>query len=274
MAFIQCDFFSQVLRKACSMNVILPDPGSAGLVGMESVGGASADGHPVLWLLHGLSDNHTTWMRRTSIERYAAARGLAVVMPDAGRGFYLDHADGPAWGGFFEEELPAVARSFFPLAADRARNFVAGLSMGGYGTFRLALARPERYAAAASLSGTLDVAVTVPERFAEKGLDGEARRVFGDFHALAGTRADLLHLVREASDGATALPDLFASCGTGDELLESNRKFRAAASAAGVALTYEERPGGHTWDFWDREIRRVLQWLSEKGHLPEPPAAD
>ncbi len=58
---------------------------------------------------------------------------------------------------YISEEVPAIARHFFPLSGDRNKNYVAGLSMGGYGAFKLALTYPERYAAAASLSGALDV---------------------------------------------------------------------------------------------------------------------
>jgi len=79
MAFIQCNFHSDCLGMAASVNVILPQK-SRTQIGME--GSSSApEGAPVLYLLHGLSDDHTIWMRRTSIERYAAAYGLAVVMP-------------------------------------------------------------------------------------------------------------------------------------------------------------------------------------------------
>src|SRR5690606_7723267 len=106
--------------------------------------------HKTLWLLHGRSDDHTIWLRRTSIERYVAPLGLAVVMPNANLSFYNNMAWGARYGDFFENELPELARSFFPLSARREDNFIAGLSMGGYGAMRLALANPGRYAAAAS----------------------------------------------------------------------------------------------------------------------------
>ena len=91
MAFIQCDFFSEVLGLSTSMNVILPQPAS-GQIGME--GSKASDKYPVLYLLHGLSDDHTIWARRTSIERYVASLGLAVVMPAVHKSFYTDMAKG------------------------------------------------------------------------------------------------------------------------------------------------------------------------------------
>jgi putative tributyrin esterase len=82
---------------------------------------------------------------------------LAVVMPAAQRSFYTDMVTDQRYWTFISEEVPTLARHFFPLSEDRNENYVAGLSMGGYGAFKLALSYPERYAAAASLSGTLDV---------------------------------------------------------------------------------------------------------------------
>ena len=143
------------------MTVVLPQATSSqiGLTG-ETTGGDA----PVLYLLHGLSDDDTIWLRRTSIERYAAPLGLAVVMPQVARSFYTDEAHGNRYWTFLSEELPQLARSFFHLSDRREDTFVAGLSMGGYGALKWALHRPGRFAAAASLSGALDlVAVSQDE---------------------------------------------------------------------------------------------------------------
>jgi len=141
--------------------------------------------HPVLFLLHGLSDDHTMWMRRTSIERYAAARNLAVVMPAVGRSFLPGHGERRALLDFHERELPAILRGFFPALGKARDNFVAGLSMGGYGAMRLALAHPERFAAAASFSGALDYVRRLREA-------GKARSRFtrAEWNAVAGPGAD------------------------------------------------------------------------------------
>jgi S-formylglutathione hydrolase FrmB len=154
MALLHCDFFSDVLGLSTSMTVILPQA-TTRQIGMS--GAVRADAHPTLYLLHGMSDDHTIWVRRTSIERYVAPLGLAVVMPAVHRSFYTDMAHGANYWTFISEELPLLARSFFPLATSREANFVAGLSMGGYGAFKLALTYPDRFAAAASLSGVLDL---------------------------------------------------------------------------------------------------------------------
>src|SRR5665647_1599457 len=130
MAFIQCDFYSEALGLSTSMSVILPQQTKT-QIGMK--GNVFTIKHPTLYLLHGLSDDHTIWMRRTSIERYASELGIAVVMPAVHRSFYTDMANGLNFWTFISEELPSIARSFFPLSEKREDNFVAGLSMGGYG---------------------------------------------------------------------------------------------------------------------------------------------
>ncbi len=261
MALIHCNFHSDVLGLACSMDVILPQATKdAGDVPWAVPGRR----HPTLYLLHGLSDDHTIWQRRTSIERYAAPLGLAVVMPAVGRSFYANTRFGHRCWTLVSEELPAVARSFFPLSAARRDNFVAGLSMGGYGAFKLALRRPEVFAAAASLSGSLDM-VCRAQVEAEPEFRRELEHVFGDLSALRGSANDLLHLARKVARSRGPKPALYQWCGTEDFLYQDNLRFRDNARKVGLELTYEEGPGGHEWACWDRQIQRVLEWLPIPG---------
>jgi putative tributyrin esterase len=260
MAFLECRFFSESLRLSCAMNVILPQATQA-QIGMK--GKVRGKKHPVLWLLHGMSDDYTIWARRTSIERYAAEMGLAVIMPSVNLSWYQDMASGPAYGTFLREELPAIAQSFFPLSAARRDNFVAGLSMGGYGAFLLALSQPGRFAAAASLSGALDAAAIAAKRVK---LDTHSHHVFhsafGDIRKIPGSSADLFALAKKRIRAGAKLPALYACCGTADHLLSDNRAFVAHAKKIGLPLDYEEHVGpGHSWDYWDRQIQRVLEWL-------------
>lgn len=248
MALIQCDFFSETLQFGASMNVILPQPAQTR--------------YPVLYLLHGLSDDHTTWLRRTSIERYADALGLAVVMPAVHRSFYADMAHGNRYWTFVSQELPALARGFFPLSQRREETFAAGLSMGGYGAFKLALSFPERFAAAASLSGALDQAGAMQQ--VEPAWRAEMETVYGDLSQVAGSANDVIHLARQLARSAGPRPRLYQCCGTEDFLYDQNLRFRDQARALGLDLTYEEGPGGHDWGYWDRMIQRVLAWLPLK----------
>ena len=124
---------------------------------------------------------------------------LAVVMPAVHRSFYTDMAAGNHYWTFISEEVPAVARSFFPLSAARADNYVAGLSMGGYGAFKLALTRPERFAAAASLSGALDIARIARHPDPRRLSPREVKSIFGGSEKVAGSRHDLFHLAKRVS---------------------------------------------------------------------------
>ena len=97
MAFLQCEYHSDVLGRACTMNVLVPQK-AATQIGMTSSAASGRAEYPVLFLLHGLSDNHTIWMRRTSIERYAAAYGLVVVM------LYVSADNGEHWTKIFQDK--------------------------------------------------------------------------------------------------------------------------------------------------------------------------
>ncbi|HLT60610.1 MAG TPA: alpha/beta hydrolase family protein, partial [Microlunatus sp.] len=201
MALITCDFFSDVLEVGTSMTVVLPQPTE------EQIGVAPAarrTDFPVLYLLHGLSDDHTAWTRYTSIERYAAAAGLAVIMPAVHRSFYADEAHGHRYWTFVSEELPRVVRSFFRVTADPAETYVAGLSMGGYGALKLGLTHPDRFGAVASLSGAVDIRqlATRPER------SEVFRRVFDN----RISDSDDIFALLEAAD-PTVVPPLYLSCG-------------------------------------------------------------
>ena len=153
MAFFECNIHSDCLGMATTINVLMPQKSST-QIGMDG-SAAAPEGSPVLYLLHGCSDDQSIWMRRTSIERYAATCGIAVVMPFGARSFYNNTSDGSRWWDYISEELPAILPGFFNVSTKREDTFVAGLSMGGFGAFKLALNHPERYAAAARLSCSL-----------------------------------------------------------------------------------------------------------------------
>ena len=257
MALIHAHFFSETIGLSCSMYVILPQT-TRTQIGMTGTARPAGQKHPVLYLLHGLSDDHTIWLRRTSIERYVAPLGLAVVMPAVHRSYYTDQVHGHKYFTFVSEEVPAIARQFFPLSDKREDNFVAGLSMGGYGAFKLALTHPERYAAAASLSGAMDfpeIVEQMPERRAE------FENTFGPLEKIRGSSNDLHHLLDRVAAGRGPKPKLWQCCGTEDFLIKENRGFRDHAKKLNLDYTYEEGPGIHDWAYWDLNIQRVLNWL-------------
>ncbi|MDR0929103.1 MAG: esterase family protein [Oscillospiraceae bacterium] len=249
MALLQVHFRSQVLQLNMMMDVILPERPCP-----------RPDGRwPTLYLLHGIGGDHTVWQRRTLIERYVEKRDVAVVMPEVHRSFYTDMRHGGRYWTYISEEVPQLCERMFPLSPERADRYVAGLSMGGYGAMKMGLRCPDRFAAAASLSGAVDVAsIEVNER-------GEAdvsffEDIFGDHEAMRAHGDDLCAVAEDLIAQGAAVPRLYMACGTEDFLLSNNRGFMRRYGEA-LSITYEEGPGSHTWDFWNEYILKVLDWM-------------
>jgi len=247
MALMECRFFSKTLGLSTAMNVILPSEANPG-----------SRPPALLYLLHGWSDDHTIWERRTSIERYVADYPLAIVMPAVNKSFYCDMAYGPAYWKFISEEVPTLVKTWFNVSSDRGNTFVAGISMGGYGAFKLALTFPDRFAAAASLSGALDIARHIHDEIEQPRLN-EYLAIFGHTDNIPGSENDLLALLDRLKE--TPRTKFYACCGTEDFLYPDYRAFREKANETGLDLLCEEGPGDHNWEFWDHWIQRVIEWL-------------
>ena len=247
MAFAQLHWFSRVLEKQTTTWVLLPDKGTGPFA--------------TFYLLHGLSDDQSMWLRRTNVERYVADVPLIVVMPDGGRGFYTDHSGGgPQWATHVGVELPTMVERTFPAKPTRDGRFVGGLSMGGYGALRLALGYPDRFASATSHNGAVLGPrwrhPTDPPTPAFQSIVGPA--------GYDGSPNDLVHLARQAQAGGL-LPRLRIDCGVDDFLIEDNRTFARELAAAGVPHEYREFPGAHTWDYWDEHVREAIAFHREGG---------
>lgn len=257
MAHLRCDFYSDALGLSTSMTVILPQQ-TRTQIGMA--GRAGSEPPPVLYLLHGLSDDDTTWLRRTSVERYVAPLGLAVIMPQVHRSFYNDQAYGGAYWTFLSEELPGVVAELFRVSDRREDTFVAGLSMGGYGAMRWALNHPERFAAAASFSGAVNITGMRTSRVRQED-PRLYERIFGA--EPVPDSADLFKLIKQVDHDRC--PALYVGCGTEDGLVEDNRAFVRLIEEAGLEVRTSFVPGEHEWGLWDREIQQVLDWLPIRG---------
>lgn len=255
MAYIQLNYRSKALNMVVPVNVILP----------ERTGREEEAVYKTLYLFHGASGDHTSWMRKTSIERYADEYGIAVVMPEVGNSWYTDTCYGAKYFTFVTEELPAVCRSYFRgMSARREDNLVAGLSMGGYGALKVALTYPERYYACASLSGALDIT--------RKGRSTDLNlwRANFDFQMqdpmeLEGSSHDIYALTRKNKREGKAFPKLYLWCGTEDALIENNRSFHLLLESLDIKHCYEESEGNHSWKWWDLHIQDALRCLLENG---------
>lgn len=247
MALLEIRFYSRVLELSMGANIILPERQDAW-----------QEPPAVLYLLHGLSGDHTSWIRRSSIERYVMDYNLVVVMPDAHKSFYCDMAHGSDYWKLFAEELPERIQQWFRVSRDWKKTFVAGNSMGGYGAMKLALGRPDLFSHAASLSGALDIASHIHDDWNDAKLR-TFRAVFDAVGRVPGSGNDLLHQIQRME----TIPETeyYVCCGLDDWLYPDTVKFREAAAEKGLYLTSEESAGTHEWSYWDTQIQRVLDWL-------------
>ncbi len=266
MAYMQCNFYSQSLKSSTTIGVILPSPDSNDIFGSGDLAYFTPGiRFQTLYLFHGAYGDYSDWTRNTSIERYAQERRLAIVMPSAGNSFYQDMYLGEPYLTFISEELPKFVQTAFPLSSAREDNFTAGLSMGGYGALKVALNKPEQYAAAASLSGAVDlVRLAKDDASASGGHPFAFERIFQDYMHLENTDVDLFHLIRRNQTGHRPSTKLFISCGTEDFLYELHLDAKKALVALGADAHFEEHPGAHNWQYWDKHIQRALDWLPLK----------
>ena len=257
MALIDITIASKVLQREVDFLAILPED-TSGMIGMD---GSSSEVCPTLYLLHGMSDDHTIWLRRTSIERYAARKGLAVIMPCADLSFYSDAKMGDDMWTFLTQELPATCRRLFPqLSPRREDTFVAGLSMGGYGAIKCGLRCSETFSWAAGLSSAADIKALAKETSLQAA--DYWRDLFGSPRAISGSFSDLFAAVKDYAAANQQPPvKFFLWCGTEDFLYHQNIKLRRCMEKNHLDLTYAESPGDHTWECWDEQIQAVLDWL-------------
>ena len=240
MALIEMKFWSAALQMQTAATIIVPQ---------------TAPPFSVMYLLHGLSDNHSAWQRRTRIETYLGDLPLMVVMPDGGRGFYCDAHIGMKWESALIHDLIPFIDATFQTRAEPGGRCIGGLSMGGYGAAKLALKFPELFASAVSHSGALAFA---HEFFPDEVKMDDPFRL--ELERIAGPNPqggpnDCFALAEKLKDSR---PALRVDCGTEDYLLASNRNFHAHLETIGYAHEYEEFPGAHNWDYWDLHIREAI----------------
>ncbi len=241
MALLRVDQWFATLNTCSTFSAVLPDAGPVGEV-------------PVVYLLHGVQDDGTGWLRFTAAERYARLYNVALVVPNAGNSFYAHMAAGPDYFAFVTEELPAQCRRLFGLSGRREDNYVFGLSMGGYGALKCALTYPERYAGCAAFSTAVrpaGLAHAEPSPLSP----AEWRAVFGP-RGEPGPECDLFALAGRAAGGD--LPHIHMACGTGDPLYPDNLDLHRHLTEKGIRHTFRSRPGTHAWTLWDQELEYAL----------------
>jgi len=222
----------------------------------------STERYPVLYLLHGYGDDQSAWSYMTNLSGYAAQHKIIIIMPDGAKSFYINSAGDPKakFEDFITKDLVAYADSHFrtiPLPRARA---IAGLSMGGYGAAYLGLKYPNRYTALGSFSGALSIAHDPPTNPARVQ---EFATLLGAPSSPEAKDRDPFTLLDKLTPGS--IPLIYIACGGEDGLVKGNREFIAQLAQRKIPYEYREiSPRGHTWDFWDDQVRIFLDILDRR----------
>nr|AGJ83835.1 FAE2 [uncultured bacterium] len=260
MAVLTCNFMSQALGRVCPIFVVLPVPAAGSLFDSRIEPYKENPPFKTLYLLHGVSGNYTGWIYDSRVAQYAESKGIAVVMPSGDNSFYTDNDPANRYGEFIGSELVQATRAMFPLSRRREDTYIGGLSMGGYGALRNGM----------KYSGTFSVIAAFSSAIIQEGIENSTEdapiffmrrsyyeRVFGDLSRFKGSDMDLYALANEKARDLR----FYITCGTEDPLLAANRGFAGHLKGLGADLIYEESPGGHDSDFWEKSIKQFIQWL-------------
>jgi putative tributyrin esterase len=247
MATMHFTFPSKVLRSQAEIRAVIPDGG---------------DDCAVLWVLHGANADVNEWFDDSSILSLARKRNLAVVGTSLFNGFGVNMAHGAPYATYLQTEWIPAVRAVLPcLSVKRERNYIAGASMGGFASFRLALNRPDLFSRAGSFAGSIGMPM-IFERF-ERGIQPGHKdfyHAFGSYRDLVGNDNDVIHLAKlRVAEGVA--PRLYMFCGTEDFGYALNTIARDDLRHMGADVTWREGPGEHGFDCWDGHLNDFLDWL-------------
>ena len=267
MSILQLSIYSQNLMLNTNVNVILPLPNVSNMESNDTVRlPKNGEAYQVLWLLHPGSGAYDEYLRFTRIEEWAHQRQVAVIMPDVANSYYCNIPHGAKYYDYYTQELPEIMRAIFPISDKKADNFIGGVSMGGFGAFAAALRNPDNYQAAFAISGGLDFkegtfgsTLTEYHRNTNLTLFGEDGRYY-DSHA-----HDLPTIAKDLVQSQQEHPLFLASNGT-EDMVTKDCCFPTIEKIRnhGVKVEYTEKPGTHSWDFWNPELLEMLNALPLK----------
>ncbi len=229
--------------------------------------------YPVLYLLHGAGDDQTGWVQFGEVLRITdqaikdgSATPMIIVMPDANtgrRGYFNDVSGDWKYEDFFFDELIPYVEKTYRAKSDKRYRAVAGLSMGGGGSFMYALHRPDMFSSACPLSAYIG-ALSIDQfkdrltKNNEKYKDSEIEPYYQQHNAVSLVNdmpADELKSVR-----------WFIDCGDDDFLYEGNSLVHIAMRKKNVPHEYRVRNGGHSWSYWRESLPVVLSFVSDTFH--------
>lgn len=262
MALLSLNFYADSLRRQTEVKVILPND----ILPKYTQKNPHFRRPPKsLYLLHGYSGCNTDWLSGSDIYELAHKYNLAVIMPSAENSFYLDRpGSGQKMGTLVGRELPEYIQKTFGLSAQREDNFIAGLSMGGFGALQVGLSRPELFSKIAAFSAALivhEVAEMQPGSGNDVADYDYYRLIFGEPADLLTSPNNPEELIRRLKAAEQTIPDIYLTIGTEDFLYEKNQQFKAFLEKEKVPHTYTEGPGVHDFKFWNAQLEPAIRWF-------------
>ena len=233
--------------------------------------------YPVLYLLHGGGDDQTGWVQFGEvlhIADQAIAEGIAtpmiIVMPDANtgrRGFTNDIKGEWRYEDFFFEELMPYVEKTYRIKGEKRYRAIAGLSMGGEGTFTYALHHPELFSSACPLSAatgpqTKEDVVNRMKRFDEKAEVTLPDSVIEAYYK----RQSVLYMIENMPEDQKKAVRWYIDCGDDDFLFEGNALAHIAMRKKEIPHEYRVRDGAHNWTYWRASLPEVLRFVSDAFH--------
>lgn len=252
MAYISMNYNSPTIGMHQNLTVILPED--------QSFFDPKQEVKPLktMMLLHGLSSDETTYMRYTSIERYANEHQLAVIMPNVDHSAYTNMVYGHSYYDYILEVYDYV-HQIFPLSTKREDNFIAGHSMGGYGTIRFALTQSDKFSKAAPLSAVFEAQHLMDIDWN----DFSKEAIIGSNSNIKGTELDPYYLLQQAVEKDMDIPQLLIMCGKEDFLYQDNLDFIEQLKSYKIPYQFEDGPGKHDYAYWDYAIKHAIEWFVE-----------
>lgn len=236
--------------------------------------GTSERSYPVLYLLHGAGDDQTGWVQFGEVLHIAdkailagTATPMVIIMPDAntGRRGYVNDVKGE-WryeDFFFEEFIPFVEKTY-RIKSEKRYRAIAGLSMGGEGTFIYALHHPELFSSACPLS-----AATGPrsiEELKNYRLWPVDENISDSDKEAYFKKYSVLSLIASMPDSQKRAVKWYIDCGDDDFLYEGNSLVHIAMRKKEIPHEFRIRDGGHSWSYWRNALPVVLEFISMSFH--------